>query len=510
MPITFACPECDKTFKVSDEMAGRKGKCNNCGATMLIPGKVGAMKSSNGTPRSRDDADDEDDRDYEDEPRSQVRRKRDDDDYDHEVVRSRRQDDDDFDDEREEEERPRRKKKRKKKKARSLMGLWVSLGILGTLAILSGTYFAVAALIGIWPFGGPGEAMKFMPDNCNLLISIKWDDVEKSQVFQDLKKNNPEIEKALNPQSQKGFGFWKVKNPDSILVGVSLSKTSFTSNTPPKATAAFSFKERVSEDDMLNSVENKSAFKEAKIGSFKVYDGPEWSFSVVSSKMIIVGEKEQVRAVLERNKHPEISEGLRAAMDKVNFSKGIAIAADLKGLASSSPKGPGGIPGGGQDPMAAFQKVGEEVEGLAAQISPGTDIGIECTLICKTAKGAEDIKKSAEGLSAMLGMFGAAVPKEAKEILDTLKATVAGNNVTITMNIKGSSITNLTNNPFMMGGGFGGPPAGGGLNQQPRPNNPGGIRPPTGPGNLNPQPGGPGGARPGRPGGGKRPGGPPG
>src|SRR5258708_36246148 len=33
MTIAFSCPECDNTFKCSDDIAGRKGKCTNCVAT---------------------------------------------------------------------------------------------------------------------------------------------------------------------------------------------------------------------------------------------------------------------------------------------------------------------------------------------------------------------------------------------------------------------------------------------------------------------------------------------
>jgi hypothetical protein len=232
--------------------------------------------------------------------------------------------------------------------------------------------------------------------------------------------------------------------------------------------------------------------------------------------MIATGDKSELKNVLERNKTPELSGGLKAAMDKVDFSKGIAVAADLNGVIPSSKGqagpagGKGGFPGAAQNPFSGMEKIGEEVEGLALQVKVEADIAIDCTLMCKSAKGAEDIKKSIEGLSAMLGFFGGAVPKEAKEILDTLKVNVAGATVKATLTIKGAAITNLAKNP-LMGGGFGGPPgggfggpAGGGFNP-PAPGGviPGGNRPPGGPGGIKP-PAGPGGNRPPR-GGGLRP-----
>ncbi|MFL5244199.1 MAG: hypothetical protein ACJ8FY_19010 [Gemmataceae bacterium] len=512
MTIAFSCPECDKTFKVSDEMAGRKGKCNNCGATMLIPNKIGATAKP-GSRKSTVDPDDDEDWQDDDEPAGKVRRRRDADD-DYEVARSRSRDrDDEIEDENDYDDRPRRRKRRKKK-AGNKTALWVALSSVGALLILGGTYFALAFALNIWPFsGGPGDAMKFMPDNCKMLMAVKWDDVEKSQIFQDLKKEHPEIDKALNPQGQNNFGALKKKVPESFLFGFNISPNSFGGSGAQNWTAVMTFKERVTDQDVLNSFEDKNSYKESKVGPYKVYEKSDHAISVVSGKMVAIGPIEELRKVLERNKKPDISEGLTAAMGRVNFSKGIAIAADFKGLSPASPKGPGGPALGAQNPMAGFQKAGEEIENAAVQVTVGADLAVECTLSCKTSKGAEEIKKSVEGLSAMLGFFGGAVPKEAKEILDTLKVNVSGTTVTANLTIKGAAIASLAKNP-MMAGGFGGPQAGGPPGRAFNPPAPGGGIPggggfpggratPGGPGGIKPPPI-PGGNRPPR-GGGPRP-----
>jgi len=514
MTIAFSCPECDKTFKVSDDMAGRKGKCNNCGATMQIPNKIGATAKRGLGRKSTDEPDEDEDWQGEDEPRGRVRRGRDEDD-DYEVTRSRRRGrndevDDEVDDEIDDDDRPRRRKRRKKKSS-SKMALWVSLASAGALLFLGGGYFVLAFAIGIWPFGGPGEAMKFMPDDCKVLISVKWDDIEKSQVFQDLRKSNPDIEKKFGGDAEKAFELFKKKGVDTVLIGLSGNAASLMGGGgSPKGCVVVTFKESISGKECLDAHKDGGSYKENKVGSYTVYEGPTDSFSVVSSKMVVFGDKDVLSSVLKRDKKLDVSERLKAAIDKVNFSKGVAIAADVKDLTPAGSKGPGGAPGGGKDPMAGFQKAGEEVEGMAMQVTVGSDIGIECTLMCKSAKGAEDIKKTAEGLSAMLGFLGGAVPKEAKEILDSLKVNVAGTTVTATLTIKGAAITNLAKNPFMgggfggpPGGGFGGPPGGGFNPPAPGGVNPGGNRPPVGPGGVKP-PAGPGGNRPPR-GGGLRP-----
>ena len=38
--ISFACPACQKAYKVADEMAGKKAKCKQCGQVMMIPPPV--------------------------------------------------------------------------------------------------------------------------------------------------------------------------------------------------------------------------------------------------------------------------------------------------------------------------------------------------------------------------------------------------------------------------------------------------------------------------------------
>src|SRR4051794_6727907 len=39
MSISFQCPACGKGFTVSDELAGKQGKCKQCGGVISVPRK---------------------------------------------------------------------------------------------------------------------------------------------------------------------------------------------------------------------------------------------------------------------------------------------------------------------------------------------------------------------------------------------------------------------------------------------------------------------------------------
>jgi predicted Zn finger-like uncharacterized protein len=53
MPIDFACPECQRHYRVKDELAGKGAKCGQCGHRMQIPAAAAAAAPSNATPSAK-------------------------------------------------------------------------------------------------------------------------------------------------------------------------------------------------------------------------------------------------------------------------------------------------------------------------------------------------------------------------------------------------------------------------------------------------------------------------
>lgn len=54
MPISVCCGECGRDYRVKDEVAGKKMKCKDCGAVIVVPGGSAANKSASGAgPRKK-------------------------------------------------------------------------------------------------------------------------------------------------------------------------------------------------------------------------------------------------------------------------------------------------------------------------------------------------------------------------------------------------------------------------------------------------------------------------
>ncbi|MBY0228146.1 MAG: hypothetical protein K2W96_02580 [Gemmataceae bacterium] len=147
MSIEFSCPECDRSLKVKDELAGRRVKCPGCQSALTVPAeeedeapppkKKPAVKPA---PSRRPKDDDEED----ERPRkASKRRDEEDEEEEDERPRKRRRDKDE-----EEDDRP-----RKKKKAAAKSSLPLILAIVGGVVLLAGIGVGVW-----WMTSGPSKS----------------------------------------------------------------------------------------------------------------------------------------------------------------------------------------------------------------------------------------------------------------------------------------------------------------------------------------------------------------
>jgi hypothetical protein len=175
-------------------------------------------------------------------------------------------------------------------------------------------------------------------------------------------------------------------------------------------------------------------FTEVQVGKYTMQQGEKAQFAknprafcVADSKVIVYGHLDGLKAVLERNKKPELG-GLQAALKETDLSKPVAFAADLKAIMAKTNKG--NRPA--QDPFS--QGLGM-AEGLAGHATLGKSDSLTVTVLCKDTTAANDLRKMIEGGVVMVKQMPN-LPKEATDALGSLKVTTSGGKVSATSDLK--------------------------------------------------------------------------
>jgi hypothetical protein len=419
MSIAFSCPDCGKSFKVPDDMAGRKAKCSGCAAMMEIPNTVGISErpSSHSRGPALKQADDWQDED--------LPRKR----------RAAQQIEDD-EEERDETVRRRRPKKRKKKKSSGVF-VFVLLG-LGLVTLL-----AVAGVAGglIWYFGfNDPDPLKFAPDNTKVVMVFNIEQIEGTRSWDAI---NQESE-TFNNQNQMGFTgrsatfkkarvtqMWIISSGGVSALPGGLNPIGGGSGSLEQDVIVVKTKDSISVDDLRNSPELKGPFTETKVGSYTLYQGTPLSFCRVNSKFILLGPSTSLNKVLTRDKKPELSDNLKAAMKQADFSKPFALAID----------NPGATFGANSRDISPL-----EMQWLAVQGTFGADIDMTLMIQSQSDRGAQEVKKKADEIVKtlkagfdMAGALGQKLPK----FYDEPKFSLSGSMFTAQITFKTDGVIEL-------------------------------------------------------------------
>ncbi|HEY1860000.1 MAG TPA: hypothetical protein VGG61_06580 [Gemmataceae bacterium] len=418
MSIAFSCPDCGKTFKVPDDMAGKKAKCSGCGVMIQIANTVGITERP--TSRSRGTASEADD--WQDEPALKKRA-------------SKPLDDDEEDAGEDEPIRRRRPKKRKKQK--KAMGKLLAFGMVGlAVLLLLGAGGGFAAWY-FWPRNN--DPMKFMPDDCHMIISLKWDELEHSGALQEIQKG----------QGLGGFrDFQRQFHQNSALSQAVVLRIWHGAKT-----RAFGLGDPSGGEDYIDVIQTKNAIKlddylevsggantftKDRVGRYTIYVAAKETVCLADSKTLIMAtKKETLRTVLERGKAPVFSKGLQDALDKVNFSKPFVLA--VSPVAGPQIRAPGAP--GAADPFG-LDKAVERVDGLALNADIDADMIFGFTIFCRNETSARDFKTAWDKFLGTLKTFPG-FPKEGMDLLTAVKLNVAGSTVEGTATIKTKTLLKL-------------------------------------------------------------------
>jgi hypothetical protein len=377
MALSFLCPACRRTLRVDEQFAGRTVRCPGCGTALRIPGDSG-ISARPRPPQSAPPPGGEGPSEERPAPRP-VRRP-------------------------------------------SRTWLYVLAGC-GTASVL-GLLLLVAAggVVAWWYFStsasGVAEAQKYLPDNCQFLVSLRMDRIEASKAYKDLKDAFPNLSQA---EANGRYPVLRRAGADlTVMGGASLATPDFVTVTKTR--------KPITANDLL--ADNKgSAYKEVKVGRYTLYQGAQDAFCLPDGRTVVIGQPDTLRRALERGKAAPLSPGLQAAMNHTDFSKTAAWAVSFK---ESRPQ-QGGVPGLPQ--LGLPENNLFSADGLAGYADIGSDIRIVFTVLCKDAAAAEDTRKLIDGGVVAVKRAGRLSP-EALEMIDGLKLSTSGNNLTGDLTLK--------------------------------------------------------------------------
>jgi phage FluMu protein Com len=444
MTIAFQCSGCDNQFRVADTMAGRKGKCPKCGTINLIPdSSEPAPRSAPPPPRTasgnRSAAVKRSPEAVRPAPpplpRSRKAARKDEFDFEDDDVRE----DVDRD---EEEERPSRRRKKKKGFPFLFVGLGCGLGLLLLFGVGGAAWY-------FWP-SGIGDDLRYMPNGCQMIASVRLDQMLDSEAVKQVKREFPDLEKkVLDKDLEKEVGLGPT-NIERVTFGANFS------GQEPDIVAVVHTKTSVQASDLTAKMRRGKDVKESKVGSYTIYEssGPAGdAFCIVNSKLVVGGPSKSVRAVLQRDKKPDFSASMQAAMNQVNFSDTYALALDVKSLPKDG--GNAGLMPGGLGNFSATKMIGG-VDGFALSGKVATDVTLKATVLCKDNQSATDLKKQIDGALVTVRQ-SEFVPKDFANLLD-MDLTVSGSNLNLTKTIKVEPLLKAARDARPKAHNIGGPP----------------------------------------------------
>jgi len=289
---------------------------------------------------------------------------------------------------------------------------------------------AAGGLVAAWMLisGGSGasHALRYLPDDCDVVLSVNVSPILDSKIYQRVKSENPEVDQTQQKFVQT-FGV-SFSDLSRITVGLKASKEE------PVVVAEFA--KSIDQKALLGKL--LSEWKDEKQGGYTVYVSPKRfdpSVCFPDDRTAIIGTTEQLKAVLERNGAAKFSSALQARVDQLDFSQALAVGAVIPEDVDL-PELPG-LPMGMPNPLAML----EGIQAATFHVHIGSDLRLSAAAVCKDAETAENMKAAVDGLLAMVrqGMEGDQMtPDErqlARELMDSIEINRTGSNISLRMAI---------------------------------------------------------------------------
>jgi hypothetical protein len=321
-------------------------------------------------------------------------------------------------------------------------------------------------LAGWWFFspGSLGSEQKYFPNKTQLVVSIHVEKGMNSDLFKQLRKDvgkNDGLADLLEDRtSEEAVG----------LPLADMERITFAGSTTDSEEEAVIVRCRrsVKAADIKSRLHG-GRYEEVSVGKFTVYqaqgDGRN-SFCVVEDKVAVFAPFGTLQGILLRGKVPELPEAMQSALAKADFSRTVALAANVKGIRKSAESdrntGPSPLRGlatmlalaplltkdGSDDEVERLEKKLATIEYLSGTIEVKSDASASFTAVCTDSTSAEDLKKVLEenldrnrNKSKQDGFLGDDPGTEVvKEILTSARISASGKSVTVTATLKDETI----------------------------------------------------------------------
>jgi len=318
-------------------------------------------------------------------------------------------------------EGPRPRRKGAKKRGNRTL-LFVGLGCGALLLVCMGLGGTGGFLW--WYLSSPlGDELTYMPANAEVIASVRLDQLLASDAYKQVENEVPQLKQAVaGGEAEKEIGL-SLSNIERLVIG--------GASGGGRLVVAVRTKQPVKAEDLVGKIKGKS-FTGKKVGSYTLYEAGNDGFSVVGKKLVVFGPARAVQDVLTRNKKPDFSPRLSAAMKEADFSKtiAIAIAAGAKPGGGKGAANFGGFPLGGGVPLVGD----DDVEGVVLQAKVTADVSLTAVVLCKDAATATVAKRKLdEGLAKLKS--SQEVPPDLRNAFD-LKLSASGRKVTATTDVK--------------------------------------------------------------------------
>ncbi|MGE3807706.1 MAG: hypothetical protein AB7K24_23840 [Gemmataceae bacterium] len=371
MPISFACPSCGAPYTVPDEVAGRSTKCRQCSAVMQIPAPAIEIVTEPLAPVSFAAP-----------------------------------------------AEPETPENSGPMLRRLPLRFLIPAGVVAVLLFcLLPTY-----MLARWFFSGPvvGPADKYLPDKCVIIASVQVRQAFESPLWKQIQKDTPT--------------FYTFKSDDDFVLKVDRLVFAISEERSDPLAIIFTSKPAQG-SEFKKTLAHAPAFEEEKVGDITLYRyaGPRGgdknqAYCIPERNVILDGHVEMIRAILKRNKKPELSAALRAALDEVDMSATLAVAASRPDFNQAPIKPP--------DQAA---KIFDKVDRLGLQLQLGDDIQARATLRYPDAKTATEVSDIAKGF-LIIGKNAPGLPDKLAELIGSVQLEPKGVDVLVTFKTKNDTI----------------------------------------------------------------------